>query len=443
MSDFGRELVRLMDERGLGVRELARAVYVTPGHISNLRNGKSRPSDDLAEKLAAHFRAQSLQAAWERDLATAKTPQPAATGRMTATGTRIVTAIADTTHADLADESPSGQTEPQAPAELLNQWDDVSVPADPGVLRAGQTGLREIGRLEEAAQLFRTWDHQHGGGLGRKAAVGLLSEVATLLTDPHPDPLRRRLLGVASQLALTIASMAADSDRMPTAHRYLALSLGAAREARDASMGARAVNAIARRVLDEGDSQQALDMLRHARRSLRDRLPDEMTALLYTTEAWTSATSGDYGQVAACLEQAASLSGKLGSLFGPAEIAGISGACYETLAVQVTPSQRAGHATRAEAHITEALRLRTSFYTRSRVLDLAGLANVRLVQGEPEEAMRVAGEALATATALRSDRATRRVHRLAIRGLDFYPDVPEVTEFAELVRSQLPVAPSR
>lgn len=49
MSDFGGELTRLMTERGVGVRQLAKACYVNPGHISNIRNGKGRPSLRLAQ----------------------------------------------------------------------------------------------------------------------------------------------------------------------------------------------------------------------------------------------------------------------------------------------------------------------------------------------------------------------------------------------------------
>ena len=51
MSDFGTELARLMAGRSVGVRELARMVPCNPGHISNLRNGKARPSAELAEAL--------------------------------------------------------------------------------------------------------------------------------------------------------------------------------------------------------------------------------------------------------------------------------------------------------------------------------------------------------------------------------------------------------
>lgn len=51
MSDFGAELGRLMTERGIGVRQLARLVPCNPGHVSNLRNGRGRPSETLAARL--------------------------------------------------------------------------------------------------------------------------------------------------------------------------------------------------------------------------------------------------------------------------------------------------------------------------------------------------------------------------------------------------------
>lgn len=51
MSEFGRELARLMEARGTGVRELARAVPCNPGHISNLRSGRDRASAEMAARL--------------------------------------------------------------------------------------------------------------------------------------------------------------------------------------------------------------------------------------------------------------------------------------------------------------------------------------------------------------------------------------------------------
>src|ERR1039458_6060424 len=51
MSAFSTELARLMEARGLGVREVARRVPCNPGHISNLRSGKAQPSPELAADL--------------------------------------------------------------------------------------------------------------------------------------------------------------------------------------------------------------------------------------------------------------------------------------------------------------------------------------------------------------------------------------------------------
>lgn len=115
--------------------------------------------------------------------------------------------------------------------------------------------------------------------------------------------------------------------------------------------------------------------------------------------------------------------GRPGGLFGPAELAGISGACFEALAASSPGSRRPALAARAERHIGDALALREPFYVRSRVLDLAGLAKVRLCQDEPGEAVRVAAGAPETAVSLRSGSASRRLHALAIRALE----VPPVT----------------
>lgn len=63
MSEFSRELTRLMTENGIGVRALARAVWVNAGHISNLRSGKTGPSPELAALLDTELGADGRLAA--------------------------------------------------------------------------------------------------------------------------------------------------------------------------------------------------------------------------------------------------------------------------------------------------------------------------------------------------------------------------------------------
>lgn len=51
MNDFSEHLIRVMAEREVGVRELARQVPCNPGYLSNLRNGRKRPSQSVAARL--------------------------------------------------------------------------------------------------------------------------------------------------------------------------------------------------------------------------------------------------------------------------------------------------------------------------------------------------------------------------------------------------------
>ena len=69
MSAFGTEPARLMQARGLGVRELARQVPCNPGHISNLRSGKAQPSAGLAADLDKALRAGGRWPRWRPDRA--------------------------------------------------------------------------------------------------------------------------------------------------------------------------------------------------------------------------------------------------------------------------------------------------------------------------------------------------------------------------------------
>src|ERR1700728_3649561 len=48
---FGQEIRRLMAERRVGLRELARQVHYDPGYLSKVVNGRKAASRDLARRL--------------------------------------------------------------------------------------------------------------------------------------------------------------------------------------------------------------------------------------------------------------------------------------------------------------------------------------------------------------------------------------------------------
>jgi tetratricopeptide (TPR) repeat protein len=55
-----------MTERGTGVRQLARALYVNPSHISNIRGGKAKPSPELADAIDGYLHGGGKLAALAR-----------------------------------------------------------------------------------------------------------------------------------------------------------------------------------------------------------------------------------------------------------------------------------------------------------------------------------------------------------------------------------------
>lgn len=425
MTELGAAIRRLLDERHLSLRAAAAQAHWNPGYLSQVINGKRKGSDELARDLDRVLgTGGELAAIWEAS-----------------EGPRIARSLSEATAASFPGTSdltpPAARVTAEGATAILQSWHEGLPHPGIQVLTAQQVGLSEIERLETTVDMFRIWDHERGGVLGRRAATGQLADIAEVLAHPHPEPLRRRLFGVTARMSIVVAHMSADAGLDGHGARYLDLALEAAQQAGDRELGARAVNAIARRILEAGQPQEAAALLRYARASLPGISPS-LTALLYTTEAWASAALGDYDTAEPCLEQAAVLASGDGNV-GPAEVAGVAGACYETLAAAASGHKRALAAARAEQCITAALELREPYYVRSRVLDMAGLARVRLLQDEPGESMTVASSALDAAVGVRSRRAAHRLHELAITALDQYPTVRAVPEFADAVRTRLPL----
>lgn len=365
-------------------------------------------------------------------------------------GPVLVQGLLKVTSADLSDSKPGtvfSADDAVAKAEgSLASWNHPSSSAWPEVmvLTARQVGLAELEELEGTVNEFRRWGHEYGGGIRRKAVVGQLSEISGFLREPHPDPLRRRLFGLAARLALIAGHMSADNSQAGagTSYRYLALAMDAARESGDHRIAARVLNATARQLVTARRPSDAVALTEEALRTLRPTEPDE-TALLLSGQAWALAHLGRSSAVTRRLEHVSGIMTEHAEndrLFGPAEMAGISGACFEVLAAQGQGAKARSYAAQAAESIAVAVSTRQRFYVRSRVLDLIGLANVRLLQGEPGESVRTAGLALECTRGLRSARVNRQFHRLAVRGLEKFPQNAEVEGLAEQVRASLGVA---
>lgn len=250
MSDFGTELARLMDARGVGVRELARQVHYNPGHISNLRSGKARPSPELAGELDDYFDAGGTLAA------------------LAPTAGRSLTRV------PLTDELAAVELARRAEAS------DVS------------DGTLE--RLELAFDDLAT-------AYPRTPSAELLSQVrahlgytTTLLDGRATLPQRRRLLVSGGWLSLLAATCLIDLHQERPAVAYLRTAEQLARETYHAEIGAWVIETRAWLALTSGDYRRAADLSRAAQQAA----PHGTSALIQATaqEGRAVARMGDTAQ---------------------------------------------------------------------------------------------------------------------------------------------------
>jgi transcriptional regulator with XRE-family HTH domain len=327
--------------------------------------------------------------------------------------------------------------------EPLERW----LSAGPEKLRAGRSGsvgYQEVEQIEKAARIFRDWDDQFGGGLRRKAVVGQLNEVADLLGDAHPAGIQRRLFGVMAQLAETGGMMSWDSGLQALAQRYYVLAIRASRAADDRIFGANVMAAMARQLLYLGHAGDALELVRLAQDHSAGYAPASVRSMLYTREAWAYAGLGRVsafrrvtGRAEDALTEAKPAEDPYWiTYFDVAELEGTTGGRLLELAHH---DKRL--ADEAAGRISQAVVLRRDGRLRSSALDQIGLAEVRLIQGEMEEASRLGHQACALVERTPSDRVRVKLTKF-YQHSNAHADVPVIAGLRDRIRSLCASAPA-
>lgn len=167
--------------------------------------------------------------------------------------------------------------------EPLHRWLD-RLPAVDRPRADGPIGEDEVDLIEATARVFRAWG-QYGGGLGRKAVIGQLSEVTELLRERHPAPIARRLFAVTAELAETAGSMSWDAGLHTSAQQHYVLAVQAAKAGEDQPFAASVLAAMARQMLDLEHQNDALDLIHLAQYGSRKTASARLRAMLYTREA--------------------------------------------------------------------------------------------------------------------------------------------------------------
>lgn len=415
----GLSRARLADE--------VRKTGVTMGHRDLAPDG-SRITRWLGGEIPRPPMPEVLAATFSR-LCRTDTPLSAADLGLTAESSRspqgggeaVVCELLDTTGSDLMTE-PDAPDEPletlsgEALLERVQGWLHLGSGPLPEPVRTPHVDQRDVARVREATDVFRTWDNAHGG-LSRDAVVAQLRATTKLLHNARPsDAVGRDLFSAVADLASVAAWMTYDTGRHAQAQRYFLLGLDAAREAGDSAIAAHLLNCMARQASHLGRIEDALELVELAQYGTRRLPPGRTRAVLCALEARCRATLGDIGGFTRAvgashdaLEHATPDDPTFVQWFDHAEHQVTIGVCH-----LIASQRRPEHAAIAVRAIHEGTALRPRGRVRSRAFDQIALARAYTANGELDGADTATTAALHLMGDLGSTRVPGRLAELDV-----------------------------
>nr|WP_033215131.1 hypothetical protein [Kitasatospora phosalacinea] len=312
----------------------------------------------------------------------------------------------------------------------------------------GRLSEPEMQLLEQTTEMFRKWDAQNGGGLRRKAVVGQLHEVTDLLQESYPEAITKRLFRITAELAHLAGFMSYDVGMHPSAQKYYVLALHAAKEAGDRPFGAHVLTDMSRQMIHLNRGEDALELIHLAQYGSRDTATARQQSLLYAMEARAYSNIGELNRCARAVRLSEDTFSDIKEsneetpnwlkFFSYAELCAENGHSYRDLAY--TSDHGAAMAKPAERLITEAVdRFRDDQdHVRTYAFNLVGMASVRLLQNEPEDAAKFCEEAVDIAKKVRSERLNTRVRKTSEAASRDFRGAPGVDRLAERVVHDIP-----
>ena len=160
---------------------------------------------------------------------------------------------------------------------------DTAIPA--------HVGTADVIQVEQAEQMFTTWDLRFGGGLATEMAKTQLRWATSLLDAQMNQTTRRQLHAAVGSLAERAAWSAFDSGRQDAARTLFKLAIHAASEADDANLSAHILSDIATQHLYLGHPDEAIRLLRLAEGD--ERISPAVRFVLHEVKARAFGTLGD------------------------------------------------------------------------------------------------------------------------------------------------------
>ncbi|WP_130510040.1 hypothetical protein [Krasilnikovia cinnamomea] len=313
-------------------------------------------------------------------------------------------------------------------------WGLATVTAAAGLLSPQSAARRRIGtsdvaRLNALITLYRTTDHQFGGG-ALVDDVGVFAESVSALLDQRVDERLRPKLVTAIANARDLAAWTAfDACRHSDAQRHFAAAERYAIESGDRQLVAHIRYGQAKQMQHLRHNREALEILHLAHHRLNPT--PAMTAILSGAQAASLAALGDAEGAERALGTSSEAFTRVApgsepewlGFFDEGELLAQYGRVYRDRA---RADQRHGEA--AVSWVSAAIEAFGPQSVRSTVLNQVGLASAYFLAGAPELALQAGNRARVHATAVVSPRVQERLANLR-RDAHPYRAVPEVADF--------------
>lgn len=332
--------------------------------------------------------------------------------------------------ADLNEYEPLLQSEPSEPAwhEASLRWLVAPDPAPPDRQRADgvRVGLADVDVIKSTSGMFAQLDDRFGGGHARHAVIHYLSrEVVPLLNGRYKESVGQALFATVAEATLLAGWMSYDACHHGLAQRYFLQALRFAQDGKDRRLAGSILSAMSHQATFLGHYTPAATLARAARMGISGVATPTLMAQFHAMEARALARTGDRRACEQALAEATKALESRNSgdepewitYFDEAELAAEAAHCFRDV----------NSARQAVAYAENAM---SGSHVRSDFFATMVLADAHLRAGEPEEACRVALEALDLGEQLKSGRCVSYLAEFR-RRLKRYRDTAPVRELHE------------
>jgi tetratricopeptide (TPR) repeat protein len=295
---------------------------------------------------------------------------------------------------------------------------------------AGTSRVDAVVLDELAAQLvsYRRLDDRLGARAVLGPVVGQLHALSDLLEGSLPQKTRIQLISLSGETAQLAGWIYEELGQFPVAQRYYQLAGQAAEEAGNHALGAYVLLESSRILIRNHESAQALDLLKSARGLMMSGTPARVRAYRSIIEAKAQTDVGEVAGSFRALDQAEAILPQTRQADDPSWLYWLDQAYLDTWKGQCC--MRLGRLAEAETALDVALAKLDPSFVRDRGALLAYTGTVRAGQQEPDEACRLAGEALAIALDTGSAKGVQRIRELRAE-LDPWSTTPAVRALDE------------